>query len=43
MKFPDKNIDNKNGFGTPEQWLEFFNTEPLLSDWKFHLIGVKHS
>ena len=41
MKFPSKNESNREGFGTPEQWLKFFNSEPLLKDWKFHLISVK--
>ena len=41
MLFPEKNIDDKPGFGTPKQWLKFFNSEPLLENWKFHLISVK--
>lgn len=41
LKFPTKNTTSKKGFATPEKWLEFFNTEPLLKGWKFHLIGVK--
>lgn len=43
MKFPDKNINSIQGFGTPEQWLKFFNSEPLLENWKFHLINVKNN
>lgn len=43
LKFPSKNINNVKGFGTPEQWLDFFNHEPELGRWKFHLIKVlKH-
>lgn len=40
LKFPSKNINNVEGFGTPEQWLDFFNSEPELEDWRFHLIKV---
>lgn len=42
-KFPDKNVDNVSGFGTPEQWLKFFSSEPLLQSWKFHLMRIKHN
>lgn len=42
LKFPEKNITNKQGFGTPKQWLKFFNSEPTLEGWKFHLISVKN-
>ena len=43
LKFPSMNIDNVKGFGTPEQWLDFFNHEPDLERWKFHLIKImKH-
>lgn len=40
LKFPSKNINKVDGFGTPEQWLDFFNKEPELSGWRFHLIKV---
>lgn len=40
LKFPSKNINSIDGFGTPEQWLDFFNKEPELENWKFHLIKV---
>ena len=40
LKFPSKNVNNVNGFGTPDQWLEFFNREPELENWKFHLMKV---
>jgi len=40
LKFPSKNINNIEGFGTPEQWLDFFNKEPELENWRFHLIKV---
>lgn len=42
LKFPSVNVNNVSGFGTPEQWLKFFNTEPELSSWKFHLVKVMH-
>ena len=40
MKFPSKNVYSTKGFGTPQQWLEFFKTEPALCNWKFHLVKV---
>lgn len=40
LKFPSKNVDKVSGFGTPEQWLEFFSSEPELKDWKFHLMKI---
>lgn len=36
--FPCENYDNLSGFATPEKWLEFFNDEPTLKEWKFHLV-----
>ena len=42
LKFPSENVNKVNGFGTPEQWLEFFSKEPELESWKFHLIKVMH-
>jgi len=36
--FPCENYDNLSGFATPEKWLEFFNEEPSLKDWRFHLV-----
>ncbi len=41
LKFPSENIDGKDNFGTPEQWLNFFKTEHELSDWSFHLTKIK--
>lgn len=43
LKFPEKNITSKKGFGTPKQWLKFFNSEPMLNEWKFHLMQIKHN
>lgn len=43
LKFPSTNVYNVQGFGTPQQWLEFFKGEEALSDWKFHLVKVKLS
>ena len=40
LKFPSTNVYNVQGFGTPQQWLEFFKGEEALSDWKFHLVKV---
>ena len=40
MKFPSVNVYNKQGFGTPKQWIEFFKGEEALSSWKFHLVKV---
>lgn len=42
LKFPSININNIKGFAKPEKWLKFFNSEPLLVNWKFHLISVKN-
>ena len=39
-RFPSKNIKNIEGFGTPQQWLKFFEDEPELHQWKFHLLKV---
>lgn len=37
--FPDKNAFNIQGFGTPQQWLDFINTDRSLSHgYKFHLV-----
>lgn len=41
MKFPSMNIYNKEGFGTPKQWLEFFKGEYELENWKFRLMKIK--
>ena len=40
MKFPSENVVGSSSFGTPKQWLKFFNTEPELSRWRFHLVKV---
>ena len=40
LLFPSRNIYELKDFGTPKQWLSFFNGEPLLKDWKFKLISV---
>lgn len=39
-RFPSKNIKNIEGFGTPQQWRKFFEDEPELRRWKFHLVKV---
>lgn len=39
-KFPSKNVNHVKGFGTPEQWLELFNSDPELEEWRFHLSKV---
>ena len=39
-RFPSKDKKNKD-FGTPEQWLDFFDNDPELDDWSFHLVKVK--
>ena len=43
LKFPSENVNNVKGFGTPDQWLKFFNSEPDLDNWKFHLVKVLSS
>ena len=43
LKFPSKNVNNVEGFGTPTQWLNFFKNEPELSSWKFHIVKMKNS
>jgi hypothetical protein len=40
LKFPSQNVDKASDFGTPEQWLEFFSSEPELKNWKFHLMKI---
>lgn len=37
LLFPDKNVTGSKGFGTPEQWLEFWNTNED-NPYKFHLV-----
>lgn len=39
-RFPSQNASHVKGFGTPQQWLEFFNSDPDLDGWKFHLVKV---
>lgn len=39
-RFPSKDKKNKD-FGTPKQWLDFFDNDPELDDWSFHLVKVK--
>ena len=41
LKFPSANVYNVDGFGTPQEWLEFFKGEHELSSWKFHLLKIK--
>ena len=41
LKFPSENVNGKDNFGTPEQWLNFFKNEHELSDWSFHLTKIK--
>ena len=40
-KFPSKNVFNIKGFGTPQQWFDFFKKEHELANWKFHLMKTK--
>ena len=40
--FPAKNYKRKNGFGTPEQWADFFAEEAELQDWNFHPVPYKN-
>lgn len=40
-RFPEENTNKNPDFGTPEQWLDFFNHDPSYEDWKFHLVKVK--
>lgn len=35
--FPEKNVENVKGFGTPQQWLEYWNSDETLN-FKFHLV-----
>lgn len=40
MVFPSKPKENQKGFGSPEQWLEFINSDDDLNHgYKFHLVG----
>lgn len=39
-RFPDKNINNIEGFAPPQKWAKFFNEEEDLSGWCFHPIAV---
>ena len=37
--FKSENVDNLKGFGTPEQWLEFINSDDSLNQgYIFHLV-----
>lgn len=36
--FPCENYLSASGFAPPEKWLEFFNSERELREWKFHLV-----
>ena len=36
--FPCENCEDTVGFAVPEKWLEFFNSDPSLEEWKFHLV-----
>ena len=36
--FETENVSGRKGWGSPEQWKEFFNSEDALSDWRFHIV-----
>ena len=36
--FETENLTGKKGWGSPEQWKEFFNSEEELKDWRFHVV-----
>lgn len=38
LRFPAENLNGSEDFGTPKQWLDFFNSENSLKKWKFHLL-----
>lgn len=42
--FPSSNVLNIKGFGTPEKWVEFINSDSHLNNgFKFHLVKIhKH-
>lgn len=38
-RFPDQNINNQSGFGTPLQWKELINADDEVNHgYKFHLV-----
>lgn len=43
--FETENSSGKKGWGSPEQWKDFFNSEDELSCWRFHAVkyNVKDS
>lgn len=44
-RFETDNVSGKKGWGSPDQWKEFFNSEDELSCWRFHVVkyNVKDS
>lgn len=39
--FPSENVFKIKGFGKPEKWVEFINTDKSLNNgYKFHLVNV---
>ena len=39
--FPSHNVNNSEGFGTPEKWRDFINDDKVMSHgYKFHLVAV---
>ena len=36
--FEIENVSGKEGWGSPEQWKDFFNSEDELSGWRFHVV-----
>lgn len=40
-RFPSKKRRGQKGFGTPEQWLNFINSDSSINQgYKFHLVSV---
>ena len=43
-KFPDQNVNNLSGFGTPQQWKELINSDVDVNHgYKFHLVKTHFS
>ena len=36
--FETENVSGRKGWGSPERWKEFFNSENELSGWRFHVV-----
>jgi hypothetical protein len=36
--FETENVSGRKGWGSPEQWKDFFNSEDELSGWRFHVV-----